>query len=157
MEIIDLFFLLRLLFHRVVLNLRHETFGRLESGNTVGGDIDGSTLGDIPGHFRRTVLDDETAESPEEHAPVLTFLVLVLDEGVLYALHKRFNNLLNLRFLYSGLFRDFINYIGLRHVCKYLIIRNRTVPSRTANILNLLINISTPYQFYSPRHPAKRF
>ena len=99
------------------------------------GNIDGGTLGNIPRHLRSTVFDDEAAEPPQEYAPVLAFLVLVFYERVLHALHKRFNNLLNLRLLYSGLFRDFINYIGLRHVCKYLNIRYPAVPLRTANIL----------------------
>ena len=79
-----------------------EDLRRLESRDVVRGDGHRLLLGDVAGGFFGAVLDDEAAEATEVNG-------LAGDDGILHDLGELLDNALNLYFLNSGRFGDFID------------------------------------------------
>ncbi len=68
----------------LVLEVFHEHFRGLESGDFVFGDDDGGVLGDVSGCLLRAGLDDEAAEAAQENR-------FAVGEGVLDHFHELFD------------------------------------------------------------------
>jgi hypothetical protein len=98
----------KLLYLVAVLDLVDEDLGRLDAGDVMLIDHDGSVAGDISGDFLLSFLVDEASKAT--------------DVDILSARHRRFNNTEeclhgcgNIGLVNSGLFSDLGNYVCLGH------------------------------------------